>query len=68
MIDLKLSDVVGDGVDVIDVCMFSVDGFYTVECTFVDLRFVESCLYVYGVIILDDCFNFDWFGCISGFG
>ena len=66
--DLKPSDVVGDGADAIDVRMFSVDGAHTAECTLADLRLAESCSHAHGVIILDDCFNPDWPGCISGLG
>jgi hypothetical protein len=65
-LDLKPSDIIGDGDAAIDVRMFSVDGSHTSEATLADLRLAEACSHEHGVIILDDCFNPDWPGCISG--
>ena len=47
--------------------IFSIDGSHTVETTLSDLSFAaDECLHEQGVVILDDCFNPDWPGCISG--
>ena len=47
--------------------IFSIDGSHTVETTLRDLSFAaDECLHEQGVVILDDCFNPDWPGCISG--
>ena len=47
--------------------IFSIDGSHTVETTLRDLSFAaDECLHEKGVVILDDCFNPDWPGCISG--
>lgn len=63
-VDLAPRDIVGDGG--IKVRIFSVDGSHTAEATLSDLRLAEACSHAHGVIILDDCFNPDWPGCISG--
>jgi len=47
--------------------IFSIDGSHTSEATFRDLTLAaDECLHERGVVILDDCFNPDWPGVISG--
>ena len=47
--------------------IFSIDGSHTLETTLKDLKLAaDECLDKKGVVILDDCFNPDWPGCISG--
>ena len=46
--------------------MFSIDGSHTAEATLSDLKLAEACLHSHGCVILDDVFNTDWPGCISG--
>jgi hypothetical protein len=46
--------------------IFSIDGSHTAEATFADLLLADECLGDDGVIILDDCFNCDWPGVVSG--
>jgi len=65
-LDLTPRDVVGEGVDAVKVRMFSVDGSHTAEATLADLRLAEACSHERGVVILDDCFNPDWPGCVTG--
>ena len=65
-LDLTPRDVVGEGADAVKVRMFSVDGSHTEEATLADLRLAEACSHERGVVILDDCFNPDWPGCVSG--
>lgn len=46
--------------------MFSIDGSHTAEATMSDLKLAQACLHARGCVILDDVFNTDWPGCISG--
>jgi hypothetical protein len=46
--------------------IFSIDGSHTEEATVSDLNLASSLTHPKGLIVLDDCFNPDWPGCISG--
>jgi type IV secretory pathway TraG/TraD family ATPase VirD4 len=46
--------------------LFSIDGGHTEECTFNDICLAEGALDDRGVVILDDVFQPDWPGVISG--
>ena len=56
----------GEHDDMRSVRMFSIDGSHTCEATLSDLRLAEACLHRRGCVILDDVFNTDWPGCVSG--
>jgi hypothetical protein len=55
------------GADVTDNArIFSIDGSHTEQATFADILLADACVCDDGVIILDDCFNCDWPGVVSG--
>ncbi len=47
---------------------FSIDGGHTAQITCNDLELAEQCLGDRGVAMLDDCFNQDWPGVVTGYG
>jgi hypothetical protein len=62
-LDVKPSDiksVVGD------VRLFSIDGGHTEECTLNDLRLAEATVSDHGVVVIDDVYNQQWPGVLTG--
>ena len=46
--------------------LFSIDGCHTAEATAADLRAASSAMHPEGVVIVDDAFNPDWPGVVTG--
>ena len=46
--------------------LFSIDGCHTAEATAADLRVASSAMHPEGVVVVDDAFNPDWPGVVTG--
>lgn len=49
-----------------DVRLFSIDGGHTEECTLNDLRLADATLCDHGAVVIDDVFNQQWPGVLTG--